>query len=329
MNIPNEHIIPWDLIVPAMEIKNSPEEQEQLEIWLSADEENRRFFNHLKDNWEEGLADYNIYINADESIAWQQLQFQITNANGATVVDGKFNVKRSFYLRWVAAAIVVVLAGTYLWFTSKRDNIIYETAVNEQKQVTLPDGSTIQLSADTRIEVGKDYNQHDRKLLFKKGKAFFEVAHIKELPFIVDMGTSNIRDIGTSFTVQSTNDSISVSVKSGAVEFISKINKERKELIAGMSLKFRPSTAVLMIDSTNVIKKDQLHFENTSLSDVVARLQEVYGNKIILTDSSLMNKKFTAVLDGQSIEEVLYILTKSLNIRYNNKGGVYYLLRPE
>ena len=139
----------------------------------------------------------------------------------------------------------------FFWYRTKHSGNIYQTGENEQQTVSLPDGSSILLYPDTRIEIPKDYNQSGRVVAFKSGEAFFEVKHDDRIPFIVDMGTTNVKDIGTSFLILKRKDSIKVSVTSGEVAFTNNLNNETRQLSAGMNLRFqegiRNSAPIILI----------------------------------------------------------------------------------
>lgn len=335
MALSSEHTIPWDLISSALQGNLSTEEEAQLELWISSNPENQELFNQLEKTWNEGLNDYAIYRDADENIAWDALRLKLgeqkkEEKKNATVITGNFNKRRIKLIRWTSvAAIFVITIGAFTWYMTNRSGNVYQTGDNEQQTVSLPDGSSIKLYPDTRIEIPKDYNKSARVVTLKMGQAFFEVKHDERIPFIVDMGTSSVKDIGTSFLIQKRKDSIQVSVTSGVVSFTSNIHNETRELSAGMSLKFqagkRNAAPIILIDSATVTDQSLLHFENTALSDVILKLQEVYNKKIVLMDTDIAQKRFKADLEGQSFERAIDILCKSLNIKYFTKNDVYYL----
>jgi transmembrane sensor len=335
MKFLSEHSIPWDLIISSLQKGISPEDEAQLQIWISSSDENRDFFSQLKQTWAEGLDDYVIYQVADETLAWNALRLKIEDkgneekTNGR-VAKGDFNKRPITLFRWASvAAIFIIAAGLFIWYNTNSESNIYQTGKNEQQTVLLEDGSSIKLYADSRIEISKSYNKTDRIINFLKGDAFFEVQHIGQIPFIVNMGTTSVKDIGTSFYIHNTNDSINVSVKSGEVAFINNTNNDTRELSAGMSLKFQAgknnSAPVILIDSATSADQNLLNFDNMIMSEVILKLQEAYGKKIILADSLISQKRFKANLEGQTFEEAMEILSKSLNIKYYKENDVYYL----
>lgn len=336
MNFPSEHSIPWELILSSLQNEPNTEENAQLHEWISASDKNSELFDLLKKIWTSELIDYSYYQAADENAAWNALHSKLRsfyihqNGNGE-IVQGNFGKRRINKLWWVSvAAIFVLVIGSFIWYNVTSKNAVYQTAKNEERSILLADGSSIRLYSDSKIEVSKTYNKKDRMITFLRGAAFFDVKHDEQIPFIVDLGTTSVKDVGTSFFIYNTKDSVRLSVKSGEVAFTNKQNNDTKQLTAGMDLQYQPakenSAPIIFIDSSEAITdKKQLRFENTALSDVIVRLQEVYGRKIALKDLGISQKRFTANLEGQTFEGAIDILSKSLNIKYFTENGVYYL----
>src|SRR3546814_5876232 len=66
----------------------------------------------------------------------------------------------------------------------------------------LPDGSTVEMSGDSAIEVRYSKGRRDIRLM--RGQALFEVTHNAARPFIVKAGKGEIRALGTAFDVDLT-----------------------------------------------------------------------------------------------------------------------------
>ena len=326
-------MIPWDLISSSLEGQITTEEEIQLRQWISSSDENRELFDWLKQTWENEFSDYQIYREADETIAWDALGLKLEKLpqveRKSNAVTGDFTKKTFSMSRWAAvAAVLIIVVGSFLWYLNSDGNNVYQTGFGEQRTVSLPDGSSIKLSANTRIEVSNGYNKSSREVDLKTGEAFFEVKHDDQIPFIVYLGIASVKDIGTSFFIQKQEDSIRLSVTSGKVAFINNSDNETRELSAGMSLELETNkksfNPVISVDSVTA-GQQLLHFENTALPDVILNLEKVYNRKIEIADSVLAQKRFTADLGGQTFERSIDILSQSLNIKYFEKNGVYYL----
>jgi transmembrane sensor len=318
--------LPWQLIVPALQGELSPEESLQFDEWLAASPVNREKYQRLVHIWQEGIADYSIYQNADESQAWETLRGRLGEA---PVIRTDFRQRSSSRRRWaVAAALLLIAGGAAIFYNYKKDGVRYETASGEQKTVALPDGSTITLQQDTRLRIADDYNRNARTIVLLNGEASFDVAHQQQRPFVVDMDAASVRDIGTSFTIVRTADSIKVVVSSGKVAFTKKETGETRQLGAGSSLCLYTATArhgeITTTDSAGLLR-----FDNSPLADVIAALRKQYGKNIRLGDTTLAQKRLTVHLDGESLEDAIKTVCASLHLDYSTDETGYILKKKD
>lgn len=110
-------------------------------------------------------------------------------------------VKRQPRRRWwlgaaVAACLLVAVAPSL----SLRLQADYRTAQGETRDITLADGSVVQLDSDTAIAVDYSGDHRDVKLL--TGQAFFEVMPDKAKPFHVRADHLKVTVTGTAFNVE-------------------------------------------------------------------------------------------------------------------------------
>ena len=92
------------MISSALQGNLSTEEEAQLELWISSNPENQELFNQLEKTWNEGLNDYAIYREADETIAWDALRLKLEEQKNeekgnAIVIPGSFNKRRIKLIR--------------------------------------------------------------------------------------------------------------------------------------------------------------------------------------------------------------------------------------
>ncbi len=136
----------------------------------------------------------------------------------ASVAIGDWRPRRA--RRWpraalgVAASFALVALVFAFWKTPAETNA-FETAIGENRSVTLADGSIIALGGDTRIEVALSENV--RAIELTKGEALFKVAKDAARPFKVRAGDATIIAVGTEFNVERDSDRAVVSVTEGRV----------------------------------------------------------------------------------------------------------------
>jgi transmembrane sensor len=116
----------------------------------------------------------------------------------------------------VAATIAVAIAGA-AWLRQGSEVQILATAVGQQRNVTLIDGSVVTLNTNTILET--DLTRRVRQLYLRKGEAHFQVAHDRSRPFLVHAGDAVVRAVGTEFEVRlRTDQHVDVVVNEGRVE---------------------------------------------------------------------------------------------------------------
>jgi transmembrane sensor len=118
-------------------------------------------------------------------------------------------------LRIVLAAsfiLVTLLAGT--WFYLQRGTY-YTTVIGEQRSVRLEDGSTVDLNSLSKVRVR--FSEHRRDVELLEGQALFHVAKDAWRPFVVAIGNTQVRAVGTQFDVYRKNSGTVVTVLEGRV----------------------------------------------------------------------------------------------------------------
>jgi transmembrane sensor len=91
----------------------------------------------------------------------------------------------------------------------------YATALGEQRSIQFSDGSTVELNSCSKIRV--KYSKQERDVELLQGQALFHVAHDPPRPFIVSIGATRVRAVGTQFDVYKKSTSTVVTVVEGRV----------------------------------------------------------------------------------------------------------------
>ncbi|MDM3870070.1 FecR domain-containing protein [Porticoccus sp. W117] len=128
-------------------------------------------------------------------------------------------------LKWlvstaVAASLIVSLVVLSPLFkgAANIDSGLYATAVGQQRDKTLVDGSVVQLNTNSQIRI--DYSEGYRDIYLLQGEAHFTVAKDAERPFRVYAGRGRVQAIGTAFSVRLKGADVSVTVTEGEVGLV-------------------------------------------------------------------------------------------------------------
>lgn len=329
----------WELIVSALQGELSPEEDLQFRQWLASSAANREKYERLMRIWKEDLADFALYKHADEARAWETLRQKMgarrPGLEEARNIPAAYGKRVIWIKRWTTVAAVLLLtAGAGWWyFSGKRaSSISYETAAGEQKDIRLPDGSTVVLQPRTRMEVTPGYNKTGRTVLLVGGKAHFEISHQEQRPFTVDMDAAIVKDIGTGFTIEKTKDSIKVTVSGGRIAFIQKKTGKTREISAGGSICLYTSSqhsGEIRVMDTAMSDASALRFDNAPLSQILPVLEKLFSKQILLNDTLAAQKRLTLNLSGESLERALQVICASSDLEYRLKDGKYVLEKKD
>ncbi|OAI02361.1 FecR family protein [Methylomonas methanica] len=201
----------------------------------------------------------------------------------------------------------------------------YATAVGEQKQIQLADGSSILLNTDTVLAV--DWAEDKRRVVLLRGQAEFKVAADVHRPFEVEAGDTAVKALGTVFDVvrrESGAVEVSVTEHAVAVRLTDKstaapmrVEEGQHLLYAGNGSLDTPHAANL--NQLNAWKRGKLLFHDQTLADVVAELNRYSKAKIILKGQDIKQLRVSGVFPTDSLA-MLDALQKSLAIRVTQLG---------
>ncbi len=179
-------------------------DRQAFEAWLRQDPRHQRAAAALSAVW--GTLDGLAEAKRDEKIA--------TFTNPA-----KLPLLHHPQRGWFAAAAVLAAVGVgAVWLQQGGgESQTLATAVGQQRNVTLADGSTVTLNTNTILET--DLRRRTREIYLRKGEAHFQVAHDRSRPFLVHAGDAVVRAVGTAFEVRVLTDQhVDVVVDEGRVE---------------------------------------------------------------------------------------------------------------
>ena len=286
--------------------------------WL-ADDANLAYYNQLKKIWDDSrqLA---LTSTVDENRAWQKFQQRIHPAP----------VRRTGFGWMRIAASVIIIVGLGLlayWVFNDRTK---EMTVVAQKTVlndTLPDGSVVTVNKGSSISYLSKFKGETRQVALK-GEAFFNVTPNKKKPFIISVNDVQITVVGTSFNVKTINGNTDVVVETGIV----------KVTRAGKTVELKANEEVIVNAKDSALTKekvsDQLYkyyrtkefvCDDTPLWKLVEVINEAYNSHIVIGNPALKDMSITTTFNNESLEQVLNVISLTLNIKIIKEGDTIIL----
>lgn len=307
------------------------EERAWVEAWLQEDTGNAKLLASLGKVLQTA-ADQALAVPVETDRSWQQLysKMNVTPAAAPAAVEPEpvAPVRKSGYIYTLlkVAAVLLIALGAGWWFmTAKKTAAVFAGPATAQ----LPDGSNVELMGGSRLVLAKDYNNSNRTVSLQ-GVATFDVAGNAGQPFVVLLGHTEIKVLGTRFTVHYVpgQQAVSVHVASGKVMVIDHDKADSVVLTQGMLLRndsLRPAFRI----ATHVtdIEKKSLAFHDTPLEEVLQTITEVYDVKVELENTSLLKLTVSTNFNGERIEDVMNALAMTLNASWEKTGDRQYKLK--
>lgn len=125
--------------------------------------------------------------------------------------------RRSTFALATAAAVLCAVFAVNLGTPVVVHQQQVSTLAQGGRNVTLPDGSSLNVNANTRLRLA--FSARQRDIYLDQGQFYIEVAANKEQPLVVHAGDARIRVLGTGFDVRRSPRQLVVSVAHGQVEF--------------------------------------------------------------------------------------------------------------
>ncbi|MEO0472776.1 MAG: FecR domain-containing protein [Bacteroidota bacterium] len=240
------------------------------------------------------------------------IQFELTEPR---------NINWSRISLGIAASIALFIA-LFLGFYGEQEgqDQIYATTFGEQKTFVLPDQSTVTLNANSSLR----FNKSNSRLVHLKGEAFFKVKKNQGKRFQVITEDLEVEVLGTSFNVNTHREATRVFLEEGSVKL--KLDQEAADtvrMVPGDLLSYSAERDSILTntkvnaESITAWRNGSIKFENVRVAEILLRMEEIYGLKIELSDSTQQIRilNLTIPSDDQAIavatlEEVMGMQTK-------------------
>jgi ferric-dicitrate binding protein FerR (iron transport regulator) len=322
-------MIPEALLIKYLAGEATPEEARAVDDWAEASPDNNRLLQQFLQLWSHA-AQQGAYIAPDLQAEWSRL----TGSLAKPAQPQGTAVRRLALSRWAAAAVLLILIGAALFiFLQPRkaplpaQPMLAVTASRALLHDTLPDRSTVVLSAGSRLERPASFDGQARTVRLQ-GEAFFSVTPDVKSPFIVHAGDVDIKVIGTAFNVKTGKDSVVVQVESGAVLLFNATDSV--VIKGGMQGVYRAGTRSFHLtqaeDANDYAYATRVfRFQDTRLESVAKTLEKAYNIKIVLENEKLADCTISTAFADMPLQYVLEVIAASLAIQYRIDGSTIYL----
>jgi ferric-dicitrate binding protein FerR (iron transport regulator) len=320
-----EHI----LLLIEKQLKGNPDSAETATLlqWRNEREAHERVYRQLEKIWQETgtILQQPTY---DAESAWDKVDSRLR--------QGKSNhtVRMMTRLAMAASIAGILFFAGWMLFNKKEPTMQLANADAANKTLTLPDGSQVVLRKGATLSYPETFSGNQREVSLT-GEAYFDVQHDAAHPFRIQTSRATLEVLGTSFTINTSNQQDELVVSTGKVLFSNKAANGEKHIILPNQYSKLDAKGfeIKPVNDPNFLswKTGKLQFDNTPIDQVATTLSNHY-NVFIKADSGLMKlpvvPTITAKFEQQSIDGVLEEIKLLVNISHRKQNDTIFLFKP-
>jgi transmembrane sensor len=296
--------------------------------------------------WIQRLNESNAQGVVDQWLQWCKADplnlpvFEQMQRAWATLPEARGTVSHKHRIRLIAlAASVILLAGMAGWLALRYSNVqVLDTAVGEQRRITLADGSRLDLAPDSRVSTR--FTLIERDVQLERGQAFFAVAHSAVRPFIVHVNGLKLTAVGTAFDVRIDPSSTVVTVSEGRVNVTPGtdqvgagprtdtgiVRADVGQRVTFSNSARRLNVAIVDPKLAGSWRDGRLQFEGEPLEDVVGVVNR-YSAPHILVAPAFRQTRFTGTVLPKHVPDWLKALEQIYAVEMVDQGANEILIR--
>lgn len=312
------------------------EERKLVKQWVGDSEDRNQELFRLKNIWILSGLDNDI----DPKIKASEIE-RIWSIIKKMNVDVKRKQLRLQFLKYAAAIVLIIgISGTIGFFVStsvsNSDTKFTEISVpkGERSTVMLPDGSTVLINSNSQLKFSSSFNSGKRKVILS-GEAYFNVAHDKSHPFIVETPSLQIEVLGTKFNISSyPNDQLTTTfLESGKVRISS---ADAGNIIlnpneAYVFNKFSHESEKIVMNDKRLMDwtKGVMTINGETIGELAKKIERRFNVTVTFKDDNVKNHVYTGSIKDEDLNTVLEAIKFASSIEYKREGNQIILSSSE
>lgn len=305
-----------NLIARSLNGNPSPEDYQELKLWMESSPENKNEYLALKDIWD--ASRWPKSATEDHLTAFYKKQYE------------RAKKSRIFWVRYstaVAAALLVgLLISVLVPFQEKKQSgqlQVFSVPLGSRSKVTLADGTMVSLNSGSELKYSSDFSAENREVQLT-GEGFFEVKSDPQHPFVVKTADFDVKVTGTRFNLctYSENSYATTTLAEGSIEVSMPATSQNFKIKPGEKFELDRKTRKYTLGTADVEseiawKDGEFIFRNIPFPELVKRLERWYDVKLNYTDEGLQKYAYTGRFKNQeTIWQVLDALKLTSPIDY-------------
>lgn len=310
-------------------LQNDPAVAAQWETWVATDPE----YAALAETARQLLLQvrFSEHMPTEETLTQSYNRFAHTIAQ----LHQEPVLRRRLYtmLSWRNAAIwtgLLVCLGTAAWYTWRQKTMLQvSTAFGETRQVALPDSSLVTLRANSTLQYRRSLNGQLREI-WLKGEAYFRVNHDKKAAgFIVHTPDADVTVLGTAFDLKQRHHRTAVFLQSGKVRVDFHDPRQQSRILSpGDLVEYDATVKQVSASKTDSSYSSwvqgKLTLVDAPLSDIIDILENNYGEKVVVNDEKIKDRKIEGIIYLENKADILFIISNVLDIQISRRNDTMY-----
>ena len=229
--------------------------------------------------------------------------------------------------RWALAACLLISVAAGGLGVAQRDALLsdHHTRYGERQSIALDDGSTLQLDANTAVDVELSATQ--RRVTVRHGQIHVQVARDASRPFDVIANGGTTRALGTGFNVRRSEHAVDVAVTEHSVRISHPQSALTAEVQEGEQLRYGDNGSIgapvtTDLHTVTAWQRGYLIFDKASLEDVISQMGQYRRGLVIVRDPALKQLRLTGVFRTDDTDALLAALPQSLPVRLRRLPGL-------
>lgn len=272
------------------------------------DQHSKDFFAGGKFTWQKSKDDI-----------WSNIESKIDSRPAGRSLKANFKA-----ISWAVAASLLVLIGIGSFMRFYQTTV--ETPAGKHQLAQLPDGSTINLNAESTLKYHPYWWNFKREIQFE-GEGYFEVQKGKKFTVVSSKGTTQV--LGTTFNIFARDEVYKVTCITGSVKVTSK-TKDSVVLKPNSKAEIKANGSITVHHNIETYpeiswKNNIFLFTAVPIREVFYEIERQFGITIKANVSSyaLYTGNFSRNLD---VDEVLSYVCPALGLDYNRTSAKEYVI---
>lgn len=187
--------------------------------------------------------------------------------------------------------------------------ILMATPRGKDCHLTLADGTRVWMNADSRLEFPERFTGSLRTVRLS-GEAYFEVAHDRRHPFVVESPYMNVTVLGTTFNMRAYSPiETSVTLVEGRLSILPASAKHATVITPGQQLSLTGDQVSLRYVDTYAYtqcKEGYFYFHDATLRQIMTELGRWYNKTVVFEDADQLDMRLHFVAErSQSLPQVI------------------------